>query len=652
MGITLAGGFAWTAVRIDALEISLSNERIRAAEIEQMVDRLDVILTAADLTLNGGETYTAQWAASRARELAGTISEFKATNASYWPAFEQRGVIDKLERLAQMIVLEPSSDQDLNKTLSEYDEIARILVTTANDALEYTVMRVESAEQVRGDNARFLILIMGSASFLFLFFSLLASNYLTRRIVRPLELLGIAAKEDQELNVSNPDITTAPNEIAQVADSFARFANNLSLRVKERTAQLEATTEKLISENFRRRRVEADLQVALEESRNASAAKTAFLSVMSHELRTPMNAVMGALHIIKAEPLTENQKRLVDTANDAGDFLVNLLTDVLDISKIDSDGVEIDRTPTEIRPFLEQLGRQVSVQVESADCAWSISVGDDLAGWLMIDRNRLKQVLINFIGNACKFAPGTPLLLSASPVEGDIANLVRFSLSDGGPGISPEHKKTIFEPFNQVESNLDRNAGGVGLGLSISRRLAEAMEGTCGVESQINKGSIFHIELPCAPVEAPTELRGGGRSLAAKGSGSPKKKDHPLHVLLVEDSHVNQLIAKTMLEQRGLRVTAVESGLAAIEIASQETFDAILMDLQMPGMDGITAALKIQDLESLSAECPIIPMTANVGPEFETQTVSAGMIGFIPKPLKPDDMMDSIYSAIRQKREA
>ena len=223
----------------------------------------------------------------------------------------------------------------------------------------------------------------------------------------------------------------------------------------------------------------------------------------------------------------------------------------------------------------------------------------------------------------------------------------RFSLDDHGPGIGKEHLESIFEPFNQVESNLDREAGGVGLGLSICKRLAVAMGGTCGVHSTPGEGSTFFFELPCRAIDPPADKRRIDR-LATNETSAPLKAETELEVLLVEDSKVNQMIARTMLEKRGVEVITVESGYAAIEIAAQRRFDVVLMDLQMPGMDGITAATTILEADGPNEKTPIIPMTANVGPEFQNQTLDAGMTGFIPKPLKPEAMMDAIYAALRQ----
>ena len=433
---------------------------------------------------------------------------------------------------------------------------------------------------------------------------------------------------------------------------MAGFVDTLSTRVKERTQQLETAGEELRAENRRRRKVEADLQVALEEARSASAAKSAFLSVMSHELRTPMNAVMGALHLIKAEPLSDTQRELVLTARDAGDFLVGLLTDVLDISKIESDGVEIERRPTDLKQFLENFKRQMSVQMDAADCSCVLVIDETAPDWVLIDQHRVQQILTNYVGNACKFAAGGSLTLSVTAIPHENRPALKFALEDQGPGISPENQTQIFEPFSQVESNLNREAGGVGLGLSICRRLAEAMGGEANVDSQIGEGSTFWFEIPVEATEAPVAKRQSDNTEASDFTSRADSVSTELTILLVEDSEVNQMIARTMLEKRGLKVSIATSGLEAVEQASKTPFDIILMDLQMPGMDGLEATTQIKASAGPNVDTPVLAMTANVGAEFKIRTENVGMVGFIAKPLKPDAMMDSIFQALRDHQGA
>ena len=536
MGLALAGVFAWAAVRTDALEVTLSTEQLKQAEIMQMLDRLDVILTAADLTLSGGETYTAQWAADRSTELAESIRSFRATYPLYFDSPLQKQAPQQLERLAQLILREPSDFSNDANMLREYDQLALSLITTGSGALDHANQRVIAAREARDSNIGLVIISLVLSTFGFLAASLFSAQYATKRIIRPLEILGAAALEERAIQTDAPSITGAPEEVVQLASAFADLTKNLSSRVQERTAQLEATTNKLRTENDRRRRVELDLQKALEDTRRASASKTAFLSVMSHELRTPMNAVLGALHIIKGEHLSENQKQLLGTAQDAGDFLISLLTDVLDISKIDSDGVEIKRSPTHLASFIQTFERQIKVQVSAADCEWRLSMDNDLPDYIEIDPNRVQQVLTNFVGNACKFAPASPLHLSVESTLMLDRKAIRFALTDKGPGISQEDQQTIFEPFNQVQSSLDRSAGGVGLGLSICKRLAAAMGGRCGVKSEVSQGATFFIEIPCIEVARSTiDQSLSYQPQADRQQIADKEK---LKLLLVEESEV------------------------------------------------------------------------------------------------------------------
>ena len=655
MALLLAGFFAWAAVRMDSLEVDLSNERLMARDIEQMVDRLDVILTAADLTLNGGETYTAQWAASRARELKQSIVGFARLHPTVELAGAAPNVTRNLDALADLI------DSDTNRTdsqarssdlLAEYDRLAVAIIEVLDEARSNAKARVDFAESQRAQNVQLLTTLLVAAVLLFLTSCLLASRFTSRLIVKPLEALSAASTEQREISADSPLMHDAPAEIQQVTDSMAGFVDTLSTRVKERTQQLETAGEELREENRRRREVEANLQVALEEARSASAAKSAFLSVMSHELRTPMNAVMGALHLIKGEPLSDNQRELVHTARNAGDFLVGLLTDVLDISKIESDGVEVERRPTDLRQFLENFKRQMSVQLDAADCSCMLVIDETAPDWVLIDQHRVQQILTNYVGNACKFATGGPLTLSVTAIPHEDRPKLKFALEDQGPGISPENQERIFEPFSQVESNLNREAGGVGLGLSICRRLADAMGGEADVDSKLGEGSTFWVEIPVDATEAPAAKRRSDRTQASDFTSRADSVDTELAILLVEDSEVNQMIARTMLEKRGLKVSLATSGLDAVEQASTTPFDIILMDLQMPGMDGLEATSQIKASAGPNVDTPVLAMTANVGAEFKIRTENVGMVGFIAKPLKPDAMMDAIFQALRQHQQA
>ena len=655
MALLLAGFFAWAAVRLDALEIDLSNERLMARDIHQMVDRLDVILTAADLTLNGGETYTAQRAASRTKELKESIVEFARAHPTVELASAAPSLADNLDALASLIDSDNNRVGDQQTTtdlLAEYDALAIAIIEVLEEARLRAESRVELGESSREQDIQTLTFSLIAAVLLFLVSCLIASRFTTRLIVKPLEALSAATQEQRDIGADIDLMQGAPTEIQRVTESMAGFVDTLSTRVRERTQQLETAGEELRAENRRRRKVEADLQVALEETRSASAAKSAFLSVMSHELRTPMNAVMGALHLIKGEPLSKTQQELVLTARDAGDFLVGLLTDVLDISKIESDGVEIERRPTDLKQFLENFKRQMSVQMDAADCSCLLVIDDTAPDWVLIDQHRVQQILTNYVGNACKFAAGAPLTLSVTAIPREDCPALKFALEDQGPGISPENQKQIFEPFSQVESNLNREAGGVGLGLSICRRLAQAMGGEANVDSQIGEGSTFWFEIPVEATEAPVAKRQSDNTEASDFTSRADSVSTELTILLVEDSEVNQMIARTMLEKRGLKVSTAASGLEAVEQASITPFDIILMDLQMPGMDGLEATTQIKASAGPNVDTPVLAMTANVGAEFKIRTETVGMVGFIAKPLKPDAMMDSIFQALRDHQGA
>jgi CheY-like chemotaxis protein len=276
-----------------------------------------------------------------------------------------------------------------------------------------------------------------------------------------------------------------------------------------------------------------------------------------------------------------------------------------------------------------------------------MTIEKDVPETIIMDDNRLQQILTNFVGNACKFAPDSLIHLKVYMANNQPFEEIIFCLEDAGPGIALENLCSIFEPYNQVESDLNRKTNGVGLGLSICKHLSEAMGGRCEAHSKLGEGSRFYLRLPCNTKQLKSQINEHRGKSNAEDLVKSKQKDS-LQIMLVDDSEINHMIASKMLKNSGHQVISVMSGEDAIDVSITKRFDVILMDLQMPGMDGISTARKIIETNGINSNTPIIPMTANVGSEFEVQTADAGMTGFIAKPINPDIMLDSIYLALKE----
>ncbi len=368
--------------------------------------------------------------------------------------------------------------------------------------------------------------------------------------------------------------------------------------------------------------------VEAERAANAGAeAKARFLASVSHEIRTPLNGVLGVLHLFKSESLSDDGRKLLDEALGCGQMLSELINDVLDFSKIEADEMELAPEPTD--PFDTLTGVANLLRPLAWEKGLSLTVDADPAiGWVDVDPIRLRQALFNLIGNAIKFTleGGVSLRLRAAPGQGIV-----FEVSDTGVGIAPEARSRLFERFQQADTSTTRRFGGTGLGLAITRRLATLMGGDVDFDSVEGEGSTFRLRIDAPSTPAP----GGVQAVAPEGLGG-------LRVLVVEDNPTNRLIARKLLEQLGAFVAEAEDGERGVAAALAGGHDLILMDVQMPGMDGLEATRRIRAGENPRRRTPIIALTADVLSHQTNSYTKAGMNGVIAKPISPALMLTEI----------
>jgi PAS domain S-box-containing protein len=375
----------------------------------------------------------------------------------------------------------------------------------------------------------------------------------------------------------------------------------------------------------------------------AADAKSQFLANMSHEIRTPMNGVLGVLHLLKKERLSADGRRLLNEALDCGEMLSQLLNDIIDVSRIEAGKLELAPEPTEPAELLRGVAEMLRPQAEAKGLYLRVETprkgeGGDL-GWAITDPLRLRQALFNLLGNAVKFTlTGGVVARLSGRREGDRLHL-RYEIEDTGVGIAAEAAAKLFERFKQGDGSTTRRFGGSGLGLVICRRLAELMGGDVGFESTLGKGSTFWIEIEAEVGQAPVETHDDDDTPLFSG----------LRVLLVEDNATNRLIAGRMLEALGAEVSLAEDGVQGVAMA-REGFDLILMDIQMPGMDGVEATQRIRALPAPIGTAPILAMTANAMAHQQAGYVAAGMDGAIAKPLSPTALARAIIQVLTSDR--
>ncbi|MEO5339460.1 MAG: response regulator [Magnetococcus sp. MYC-9] len=385
-----------------------------------------------------------------------------------------------------------------------------------------------------------------------------------------------------------------------------------------------------------RKRLHAELQQAIRSAEKANSEKSRFLAAMSHEIRTPMNAILGMGEMLAEGELPPEQQEYVQIINRAGQGLLALINDILDLSKIEAGQLELEEIPFDPRLMVESLVDILRLRALSQGTLIRTHVGPDLPSRLLGDPQRLQQILLNLLSNAVKFTSGGQVSLTVAPIA---RHRVRFSVADTGIGIPPERQQTIFQPFVQAETSTSRRFGGTGLGLSICQKLVEKMSGRIWLVSQPGQGSTFHVEVPLQS----TPLGEAGCEIADTHS-VPGATRSGLSILMADDAVENRFLVQAFLKTTPHQLTTVEGGSQAVELFQSGAFDLVLMDIQMPGMDGYQATQAIRAWESLHRRppTPILALTANAMREDMEKTREVGCTLHLSKPISKKRLLEAL----------
>ncbi|MBR0993084.1 response regulator [Bradyrhizobium japonicum] len=427
-------------------------------------------------------------------------------------------------------------------------------------------------------------------------------------------------------------IRTDITEFKQVQATLEQKLKDL----EKSRAELEAQTRELVATS-------QDLVKARDAAEQLSRTKSEFLAIMSHEIRSPLSGMVGMIELLRDTQLNEEQKRYAELARESSNSLLDVINDILDFSKLEAGHTSTERVDFDVIDLVNGVVRLVRPKAQDKGLDVEVIVATQLPRWLSGDPTRLRQVLLNLVNNAIKFTPSGRIVVTVSHRELPAGALeLRFEVVDTGIGIDPQQQSQLFNPFVQADTSISRKYGGSGLGLAICKKLCVMMRGSIGVQSALGQGSTFWFTITC-------------------GIGNPHVTDAPplvpqiggsLDILVAEDSPIIATLISTLLRKRGFVPKMVENGVQAVDALAERHYDIILMDVNMPEMDGMSAARVIRRLPGPESNIPIIALTASVLAEQRESYLAAGMNDYVAKPIQPSALFAAIERCARRQEHS
>jgi two-component system, sensor histidine kinase len=491
-----------------------------------------------------------------------------------------------------------------------------LLQLTEKQVIGYPLLYLVPRQQNSQLEARLQQLVQCQNSSLSIEFPLVSANGKERIISWRLTRFGNHNFDNHNHNLDNHNNHNQPELLLAGLDITESVANRMAL---------EAANQRI--------------REALTQAEQANHSKSIFLANMSHEIRTPMNGILGATELILDSSLSSEQRHYLDMIHRSSQSLLEILNDILDLSKIESGHLELEQINFDLNQLLTEVYQLFREPARRKNLGLVYLYNGSLPLRWRGDPKRIRQIVTNLLSNALKFTEQgrIEIRINGEP-QTHLQYRLNIEIHDTGIGISSRQSEQIFSAFRQADSSTSRRYGGTGLGLTICRRLAEAMHGQVQMISELGKGSTFVVGLPLLQAEIPAE------NLPARRS--PELHQLHGHILLAEDNEVNRKVATRMLEKLGLQCTIAENGREAVEAVQHQPFDLVLMDINMPILDGIEATREIRTLAEEVAAVPILALTANAMMEDRRRCLEAGMNGFISKPMRLEQLRQAIIEAV------